>query len=169
MALTDENNITNQAQDIVDINLDGVTKQRFRINGDSNSIIELNLSDIQLPERLEKGYQQLHDFVQNAINLDVDSETLSDDLKAIDKKMRETIDYIFDSEVSAVCCKHGTMLDPKNGRYRFEIILDTLTGLYSNNINAEYQKMKKRIDEISQPYIPQDHKKKKRKVEKKDE
>lgn len=169
MALTDENNITNQAQNIVDINLDGVTKQKFRINGDNNSIIELNLSDLGIVDRLEVGYKKLQDFVKDAAKVDVDSDNLSDDIKAIDKQMRDTIDYIFDSNVSEVCCKYGTMLDPKNGMYKFEVILDGLTKLYTDNLNSEYKKMKARIDATAKQYIPQDHKPKSKSVKRKEQ
>ena len=51
MALTD-NKINDE---IIDLNIDGIKKQRFRINGDPDSIIELNLSDLNIRERLEKG------------------------------------------------------------------------------------------------------------------
>lgn len=147
---------------IIDINIDGaVPKTKFRINGRNDCVVELNLSDMGIAERLEQGYQKLREFVLQATEIDMDDSNVSSALKSIDTEMRKTVDYIFDSNISEVCCKGGTMLDPRNGMYRFETIIDGLTKLYADNLNSEYQKIKKRIDENAQKYIPQDHKKSK--------
>ena len=60
MALTDEtkNNVQVPEDDIIDINLDGIKRKRFRINGIPGAIIELNVSDLGIVDRLEKGMQK---------------------------------------------------------------------------------------------------------------
>lgn len=156
-------NKTSKDEDkIIDISIGEIKKTKFRINGRDDCIIELNLSDMGIIDRLETGYTQLREFVQDATQLesDIDDKTLVKNLNAIDRKMRSVIDFIFDSNVSDACCKGGTMLDPKDGMYRFESILECLTSLYSNNLNAEYKRMKNRVNSVAQQYIPQDHKKK---------
>lgn len=144
MALTDQENI-------IDINLEGATRQRFRINGDSDSIIELNLSDLNTSKRLAEGVKKLEEEMSLISQLP-DDDDLSEKLSEIDQNMREYIDYIFDYPVSAVCAKYGTMYDPINGRFRYEIIIDGLTKLYTDNLNNEFKKMKTRIEKHTEKY-----------------
>ena len=150
MALTDENK--KPADDIVDINIDGIKKQRFRINGDPKAIIELNLSDLNIYNRLEKGLKELQDTMSEIAKIPNDDEELSEKLQLADGKMREWIDYIFDSPVSEVVGKGGTMYDPFNGMFRYEHIIDGLTKLYTNNINAEYKKLRLRLQKHTDKY-----------------
>lgn len=149
MALVDENKTTS---DVIDLNIDGIKKTAFRINGDNNSILELNLSDMGIGDRLEKGYAKLQEELSRIANLPDDAD-ISKELQKADKVMREQLDYIFDSNVSEVCGKGGSMYDPKDGSYRFEYILTALLKLYNENINAEYAKMKKRIEKHTGKYV----------------
>ncbi len=155
MALTDN-------QNIIDINIDGIEKTKFRING--GDIIELNLSDLGITDRLNKGVKKLEDEMREIANLP-ESEDFAEKLAEADKSMKECIDYIFDSPVSAVCAKGGTMYDPINGMFRYERILDALTKLYKDNINAEYKKIHNRIEKHTDKYtkIPATTKKGKKK------
>lgn len=146
MALTDE------TKDILDLDIDGIKKQKFRINGDSNSIIELDLSDLKIIDRLQEGLQKLEEEMREIAAVDVEDEEFSNKLAEADARMRETIDYIFDYPVSAVCAKYGTMYDPKDGMFRYEHIIDALTKLYQNNINEEYKKFQTRIKKHTEKY-----------------
>lgn len=159
MSLADKENIEiNSTSSIIDLNIDGVAKTRIRINGDNNSILELNLSDLGIAERLETGYQKLQKNVKKISEFDIESDDISSKLREIDNDMREVVDYIFDSNVSEVCCKSGTMFDLKNGVYKFENILEALTKLYSDTLNSEYKAMKRRVQQNADKYLPQDHK-----------
>lgn len=149
MALTDS--IKNN-DGVVDINIDGITRTRFRINGDPTAVIELNISDLGVIDRLESGLDKLDKDMTDIAALDTDEENFSERLKTIDQRMRETIDYIFDSPVSAVCAKYGTMYDPIDGMFRYERVIDGLTKLYTNNINAEYKKLQQRIKKYTDKY-----------------
>lgn len=137
---------------IVDINIGGVKKSKFRINGDDSSILELNLSDMNFANRLEKGYKNITNILVDVSKIAEDDSNLSDKLKRADHRMREQLDYIFDSNVSEICGKGGTMYDVTNGTYRFEHIIDSLTKLYSANANAEYKKLKARIQKHTEQY-----------------
>lgn len=146
MALTDE------TKDIIDLNIDGVKKQRFRINGDPNSIIELDLSDLKIIDRLEDGLQKLEVEMRKIAEVKPEDDNFSEVLNEADARMREYIDYIFDYPVSAVCARYGTMYDPKDGMFRYEHIIDALTKLYQNNINDEYKKFQTRIKKHTDKY-----------------
>lgn len=138
---------------IVDIHIDLPTKQKFRVNGDPNKIIELNISDTGIIERLEKGWQELLDEVDKVGRLDTQDEHFTEKLFSIDIAMRKHIDYIFDSNVSEVLCgDSGKMIDPSNGQTRYEHILDSLIKLYADNIGSEYNKIKARTKKYTNKY-----------------
>lgn len=157
--LSDDNNKiqTNATTDdgIIDINLDTVKRTKFRINGDPNAIIELDLSDLRIVDRLNSGMKDLQDEMSKISSLPDDaSETeVSEVMKQADLKMREYIDYIFDYPVSQACAKNGTMYDPKDGKFRYEAIIEGLIKLYTENINAEYEKIQQRMSKHTDKYI----------------
>ena len=156
MALTDEtkNNIQTPEDDVIDINLEGIKRSRFRINGRNDAIIELNLSDLSIVDRLEKGMQKLSVEMSKISNIPDDEENYSEIMHQADQNMREYVDYIFDYPVSAVCAPQGsTMFDPTNGVFRYEHIIDGLTKLYADNINDEYKKINARLKKHTDKYV----------------
>ena len=54
---------SDEADDIQDLNLSAIKKKRFRINGDSNKILELNTSDLTITSRLSKSYERLTKYM----------------------------------------------------------------------------------------------------------
>lgn len=159
MPLNSNEEIKN-ASDIIDINIDGAKKQKFRINGNNDAIIELDLSDLGIVDRLKSGMEKLSEEMANIAALPNDDDNLSEMLKQADQKMREYVDYIFDYPVSAVCAKYGTMYDPKDGKFRYESIIDGLTKLYADNINDEYNKISQRLAKHTEKYTAKRGKKK---------
>lgn len=156
MALTDEtkNNIQTPEDDVIDINLEGIKRSRFRINGRVGAIVELNLSDLSIVDRLEKGVQKLAVEMEKVASIPDDDEAYSEKMRQADQKMREYVDYIFDYPVSAVCAPQGsTMFDPTDGVFRYEHIIDGLTKLYADNINAEYKKINARLKKHTEKYV----------------
>lgn len=144
---------------VIDLNIDSIKKQRFRINGDPDSIIELNLSDLNIHDRLEKGVDKLAEEMSTIANLSDDDADISEKMKQANEKMCEWLDYIFDSPISKVFSKGGAMFDPINGMFRYEHILDKLTQLYTDNLNEEYKKLKTRISKHTDKYTGNSSKK----------
>lgn len=152
--------------DVVDISLSAIRKKRIRIDGDDNRIIELNTSDLNILSRLKEAYPKLVSFTQEAVNKWPDTDIADRDdiydspelndvitiLQDIDKKMRDLIDYIFDSKVADICAPFGSMYDPVNGEFRFEHIINTLSNLYETDLSAEMQKMSTRINKHTSKY-----------------
>ena len=160
MAVTDtlENKVND---DIIDIVIPEVRKQRFRIDGDNARILELDVSDMSIITRLDNTYRKLTALMEEvANNLDVSDddtgieiiEKTSDSLQTIDTKMRNLIDELFGTNVSEVCVPSGSMYDLYNGKYRFEHILEVLFGLYEDNITKEYEKLKSRVSKHTDKY-----------------
>lgn len=159
MAVKKKNDIIEQnTNDIIDIDLSATKKQRFRINGDDNSILELNTSDAGMLARLDEAQERMNGIIDKMSNLSaktdsIDEENvtnedvtkLGDIINDMDKDMRSIIDYVFDSNVSEICAPQGTMFDPIGGRFRYEHIIDKISDLYEQNIKAESKKMQARL------------------------
>lgn len=151
-----------QEPEITDVNLGFVEKKKFRIEGDNNRILELNVSDLNITSRLKTGYPKLNELFatarkeiesipEDATGMELIDE-MADRLSTIDKDMRETIDFIFDTNASEVCAPSGNMYDPVGGQIRFMRILDTLTSLYTNGLSAEFDKLKNRAEKRASKY-----------------
>lgn len=69
----------------------------------------------------------------------------SEKLKGIDTKMKELMDFIFDSNVSEICAGNGSMYDPLDGYMRYEVIIDRLSDLYTDNLGKEMKKVQNRM------------------------
>lgn len=156
--------------EVVDINLSAIQKKRFRINGDNSKILELNTSDLGIVTRMSSAYERLVKYMEEVgkilANLpedDIDELSNGRDaeilkqLNAIDAEMRKELDYIFDAPVSEVCGYGGSMYDPLNGMFRYEHIMDALSKLYENNLNSEFNAMRKRINAKTSKYTKKYH------------
>lgn len=158
---------TNNQDEVVDISLESSRRKRFRIDKDDNRILELDTTDLSIIDRFQKKYGELIDVIDNAFgNVSADSMQKEDgelnteyvdsvigSITDVNIKIREIIDQIFNSNVSEVCAPFGSMLDPINGKFRFEHIFDTLIPLYENDIDAEMKKMNMRVQKHTSKYI----------------
>lgn len=152
---------------ITDVDLGYEERKKFRINGDYDRILELNISDLNIFSRFTESYPKLQQLLQDAqdkvqkINTEDDDESLkqlADVLKEIDADMRKQIDYIFNSNVSEVCAPDGTMYDPVNGSFRFEHIIDVVSKLYANGMDKELNALKKKTSKHTSKYTKKYHK-----------
>jgi len=151
--------------EIIDIDLSEVRKKRFRIDGNSNRILELNTSDMGIITRLSSGYKRLDKLAEKATKLQneipelsdseedmTQLEKLADAISSIDTEMRAIMDEIFDSNVSEICAPQGTMFDFFGGQLRFEYILNKLVKLYGDNIANEFKLAKKKMSKYTNKY-----------------
>ena len=147
------------------IDLEVTKKKKFRINGDADKVLELNISDMNIVTRLKTILPKLQDLQKEA-NEKIDAVAITpdsdDDLEAItgladalvdiDTKMRNLIDELFDSNVSELCAPDGSMYDPFAGEFRYEHIISVIGDLYATNISEEFDKMSKRISKRTAKY-----------------
>jgi hypothetical protein len=142
--------------DVIDIDLSITNKKKVRINGDDSKILELNISDAFILERLETALKEMQAIINNIQQASEDEDATSEKyiriLREADTALREKIDYIFDAPVSAVCGSGGSMYDPFEGEYRYEHIINTLINLYEKNITQEYQKLKAKVNKRTSKY-----------------
>ena len=141
-------------QDIIDVAIPEIRRQRFRINGDNNKIVELNTSDLNIGTRLQTAYTRLGELIDEVVKTIPDSTDTPEEIEAatsaldeLDKLMREQIDYLFDYPVSEVCADGGSMWDPYDGMFRYEHIISRLIKLYESNMDSEFTKIRNRVNE----------------------
>lgn len=159
--------------DVIDITISTLRKQAFRINGDDNTILELNTSDMNLVPRLANIYPKLQELIEDITNMSMgnldEAQTdeefhaslvkFGDEIKNIDTRMRDYIDEIFDANVSEICAPYGSMYDIVNGQFRFDDIIDVISKLYTTNIAAETKALHDKLAKKTAKYVPQDRKK----------
>lgn len=156
-------------EDIQDIDLSAIKKKRFRINGDPNKILELNVSDLNIVSRMTSAYERLQKYMgevgnvfsqipDNEEEITEEQEKLATQkLDEIDQKMKKEIDYIFNAPVSAICSDGGSMYDPFEGMFRFEHIIEAISKLYERNLDKEFSKMRHRVATKTSKYVKHYH------------
>lgn len=157
----------NPVNNVIDIDLSVTSKKRFRIDKNNDRILELNVSDMNIVQRISETYPKLTALQEKASKVmeginpsaddptDVvmkDATTISERLKEIDTEMRRLLDYMFDSNVSEVTAPDGSMYDPFNGSFRFEHIITVLMKQYEENLQAEFGKMEKQLKKHTEKY-----------------
>lgn len=156
-------------EDVIDIDLSATEKRTFRINGDNNRLVKLNPSDVSVITRVEeaskkydKCIEDLQALAEHPSETEEDLYDLGKKFKDIDNRMRDLLDYIFQSNVSDVCVPEGSgsMYDPVNGKYRYEYVLEALLQFYTSNIQNEYKKMNATVAKRTAKYTGKSNKKK---------
>ena len=157
----------NTVNNVIDLDLGAIRKKRFRLDHDDNRILELNVSDMNIVQRISETYPKLNALQEKAGKLmdGIDPEERDDNqsvledvsiiakrLAEIDAEMRELLDYMFDANVSEITAPDGSMYDPFNGSFRFEIIISVLMKQYEDNLQSEFKKMEKQLKKHTTKY-----------------
>lgn len=156
-------NMTTTATFSGNIDLSVLRKKRFTLNGDVNRILELDTADLSIVQRLSEAYPELekleHEVGQITEGVEAKDDTVVQDmntmasrLREADGKMRELLDYIFDSNVSEMCAPTGSMYDPIGGQLRYEHLITILIGMYEENLANEMKRVQKRIKSHTAKY-----------------
>ena len=155
---------TNTNEQILNLDLSSTAKKKVVVNGNENDAFYINTSDFGIYGRLQDGVKKLYDLlitmrerlkdVSESEDVDENNEEQTDAfdtkltnvMKDTDAEMRSIVDGIFNAPVSDICAPDGYMFDMFEGQLRFEYIISAITKLYENNINAEFYKIKSRIN-----------------------
>lgn len=152
--------------EIIDLDLSITKKKKFRFDKDDNRIVEINTSDMSLMQRVNVAYPKLNALQEKSSKLtegiEIDENnsadafesigTMAERLSAIDKEMRELIDYMFDAPVSSAAAPSGSMYDPFNGSFRYEHIIAIVMKQYEENLQSEFGKMEKQLKKHTSKY-----------------
>lgn len=153
-------------KNVINLDLSETARTKIWVNGDNTRILELNLTDMGIVARAKDAKDKLDELQEEANSLassDVpDSiETEEDEKKvdeaiekfrAINQKMKDLVDGIFDYPVCDVCCDGGSMYDPINGQYRYDYIIDKLMKLYGDQWEKEKKLRKQQMVHYTAKY-----------------
>ena len=150
------------------INLSAARKKKYLIDDDESKVLELNTSDMNIIQRIAEVYPKLNalseelshlgdDYTGTEENAEAEIQTLATRLKSVDDKMRNLVDYLFDSNVSELCAPYGSMYDPVDGMPRYEFIINAIIPLYDENINKETKKIQTRVKKHTDKYTKKYH------------
>ena len=162
---------------IDNINLNVNTRRKFTIDGDRDRVIYLDINDIGLVNRMSDSIKKMdelkeewdklesladvHDSGDNKTDEEMDEALLkevtdfSEQFSLIENKMRDIVDYIFDYEgLCQTVVGNSSIFSPVNGVYKFEQVIDVLTGLYEDSIEKEAKKLNsKKVEQKTSKYI----------------
>ena len=165
MSLTDEMREMNESVEnngVINLDMHEAARTKIWVNGDSQKVLELNLSDLGVSVRFDDVYPKLlalQDDIGNMLENeepenadDTQMTLLVSQFREVDKKMREYVDYIFDFPVCDVCCDGGSMYDLVGGQYRFEYIIERISKLYNQRFTFEDKKLRDRMKSHTAKY-----------------
>ena len=157
--------------DVKDINLDLDTRERFSINGDATKIVVLDTKDLNIVSRLsgavkkiaelQKKWDDLSKQADDIISED-DSKLTLDKVSAfnesfdnLEHEMREVVDGIFDSPgMCDTILEDSSIFSLKDGKFKYDIIIDKFTNLYEVSIKQEVDKIdRKKVATKTSKYI----------------
>lgn len=149
------------AEKLLNINLEHGKRKRFTIDGDKNRILEINPSDMGIFARVDNFDKVVSpaiiEFGEKQINMpegqDFNLAELGEGLMALDKLIREQLDILYDTNFSAIMAPYGTMLDPINGEFRYQYLIDIMSELYNETFTEELKERNDKIREHTKKYV----------------
>lgn len=124
---------------------DGIKEYCFA--DDENAIIRINTRDINLLVRMEEGKKQLKEFANSLKNVENETDdVIFNKLDELDKKVKETIDWIFDSEVSKTAFGNTSSVTIIDGEPRFVTFTNALIPVVEKEIEKEHEEANGKIE-----------------------
>jgi hypothetical protein len=131
--------------------------KEFMINKDANRVVRFNPTDFGIIERIKTAYNEIDKVTQ----LDKDIELKTDGtpidelgksaeiIGSTNKKIKEMIDYIFNSEVSDSVFGKQSPLSIVNGRPLWQGFLECLNPVIKAEVKKAQQESQKRISKYT--------------------
>lgn len=114
--------------------------KEYSINGDESKVIRINTTDFAIFDRLKKAMKQIDDIAKEYENVTPKTDDEANELfVSVDKRVREQINYIFDSDVSTVAFGNANC---------FTVVLSNMQPLFYNFLNAIVPVIKKDLEKV---------------------
>ena len=128
------------------INIDD-GREAITINGDPNRVIYVQASDFNIKLRARQAQQNIRALLEDLDKANPENEeAFADILEDIDKKVREQINFIFNSDVSQpVFGACSPLMSLKNGKSYVEAFLDAVLPELEKIAKKAAQASEKRI------------------------
>ena len=158
MAINSKKTETENLSGNIDLGF-SLNKKRFSVNGDINTIIEFNPTDMAMPTRLAKvlprfkeldeKWRNLNDTLNEFNDIDVDAQedkikSYSEQFDAIEAEIRSLIDEVFDADVADKLLGNSSAFTLEDGFFRYERVITGMTKCYEQAIQDETPKFNKR-------------------------
>lgn len=114
--------------------------KEYSINGDESRVIRINTTDFAIFDRIKKAMKQIDKIAKEYENVTPKNDDEANDLfVSADKKVREQINYIFDSDVSTVAFGNTNC---------FSIVFSNKQPLFYNFLNAIIPTIRSDIEKV---------------------
>lgn len=128
----------------------GFSKKAYTIDGDDSKVIYLDPSDMSILTRIQTFSEKSEPVFKKFET--VTEEEFSTALTDIDAELRHMINELFDYDVCSVCLANGTLFDMMSGKFKFEIIIEGLSKVYTDTISAEMKLVSARMSAHTKKY-----------------
>lgn len=148
------------AEKMLNINLEQGKRKRFTIDGDENRILEINPADMGIFARIDDfdkaiipALEEFSEKQFGGTEEDFDLWAMGKAMLELDKFVREQLDIMFDTNFSEIVAPYGTMLDPVNGDFRFQYLIEVFSKVYNDEFQKELTKRNDKIRERTKKYV----------------
>lgn len=138
---------------MANINIDD-GREAITINGDPERVIYIQASDFNIKLRARQAQKNIHALLENLDKANPeDEEAFADVLEDVDKKVREQINFIFNSDVSkpvfGLC---SPLMSLRNGKSYVEAFLEAILPEIERIAKKAAQASEKRIAKHTKRY-----------------
>lgn len=114
--------------------------KEYSINGDESRVIRINTTDFAIFDRIKKAMSNIDDISKKYKNAEPKTDDEANELfVSVDKRVREQINYIFDSDVSSVAFGNTNC---------FSIVFSNKQPLFYNFLNAIIPTIRSDIEKV---------------------
>lgn len=124
-------------------------------HGTELGVIEFFPSDVNLPKRLDVGWKHIKEYLDNVqpelekAGNDIDS--ISDIMSETDAKIKEQMDYIFDTNISGIF-GNTNFVTPTRSGFLIENIMNGLIPFIEREIKEAFKNTEQHIGKYTQRY-----------------
>lgn len=117
----------------------------FSVNGDENKKIYFNPSDYNILERFKTAFAQIENLETKYNETKKNNNRVMETSIALDKEIKEAINYIFGSDVSTIAFGTTNCLSTAGGEPICVNFLNAVLPILKKEIKAEKEKSEKKI------------------------
>lgn len=131
------------------INFDEGYKE-FSINGDESRIIRFNPKDFGILTRMESALSDFSDLEK--ILKESKEDNFADTFKDAESKIRNKINFIFNSDVYDIIFNHQSPLALVGGEFLFMRVINAIIPVIEKEMKKEQKESEKRMSKYTEKY-----------------
>ncbi len=126
--------------------------KEYCINDDENAVIRINTTDIRIINRIDTAMKNLKNIVHDFLALvqeEQQDEKIISALADLEKKAREQINYIFNSDVCTAAFGNMSCLSMCDGQPVCMNFIEAIVPIIKRDVEAEQKLSSKRIEKYT--------------------